>query len=218
MPNNHLDLYNTMNVPWWNRLASRHSKAATEAYLRSDHAAAQEFSQKAREEWSNAEKLNAKAAKEILAIRNCENDDWKLDLHGLHAAEAVQVLLEHLLKIESQVSGTHSSKPDKTKGSVNQETYKSDKQHQLLRPRLLEVITGNEHANSPSYLLGKEGSYTMLLFNNWNELGLRKYYNVFTNNVMHILEVSLWACWVRVQFGLDWVESTHFIFRFFYYE
>lgn len=134
------------------RLASRHSKAATEAYLRRDHAAAQEFSAKAEEEWRISEKLNAKAAKEILAIRNCENDDWKLDLHGLHAAEAVEVLLEHLLKIESQVSGTHSKKPDKTNlkvrstqaaslESVNPETEKSDIQ-QASRPRLLEVITG----------------------------------------------------------------------------
>ncbi|XP_076886038.1 uncharacterized protein LOC143535757 [Bidens hawaiensis] len=80
------------------RLASCHSKAASEAYLRKDHAAAHEYSLKAREEWNNAEKLHAKAAKEILTIRNCENDDWKLDLHGLHAMEAVQVLQEHLLK------------------------------------------------------------------------------------------------------------------------
>ncbi|GJT70159.1 putative SMR domain-containing protein [Tanacetum coccineum] len=101
------------------RLASRHSKAATEAYLRRDHVAAHEFSQKAQQEWSNAEKLHANAAKEILAIRNCENDDWTLDLHGLHATEAVQVLLEHLLKLG-----------------------KSDRQQQLSRSRLLEVITG----------------------------------------------------------------------------
>nr|GEU37575.1 hypothetical protein [Tanacetum cinerariifolium] len=108
------------------RLASRHSKAATEAYLRRDHVAAHKFSQKAQQEWSNAEKLHANAAKEILAIRNCENDDWTLDLHGLHATEAVQVLLEHLLKLESQFSGTG----------------KSDRQQQLSRSRLLEVITG----------------------------------------------------------------------------
>lgn len=135
------------------RLASRHSKVATEAYIRRDHATAQEFSLKAQQEWSNAEMLNAKAAKEILAIRNSENDVWKLDLHGLHATEAVQVLLEHLLKIESQVSGTHSTKPDKTDfkvhstqavslDSVSLESTKRDRQQQLSRPRLLEVITG----------------------------------------------------------------------------
>ncbi|KAI3746743.1 hypothetical protein L6452_09182 [Arctium lappa] len=146
------------------RLASRHSKAATEAYLRRDHAAAQEFSVKAQEEWRTSEKLNANAAKEILAIRNCENDDWKLDLHGLHAAEAVQVLLEHLLKIESQVSRTHSKKPDKTNlkvrstqatslESVNPGTEKSDIQQQASRPRLLEVITGKgSHSQGPAAL------------------------------------------------------------------
>ncbi|MFS8019416.1 putative Smr domain-containing protein [Helianthus anomalus] len=122
------------------RLASRHSKAASEAYLRRDHTAAQEHSLKAREEWSNAEKLHAKAAKEILTIRNCENDDWKLDLHGLHATEAVQVLLERLLKIESQSS--YATKPHKTNLKVGLETEKSDRQQQLSKPRLLEVITG----------------------------------------------------------------------------
>nr|XP_043628474.1 uncharacterized protein LOC122599924 [Erigeron canadensis] len=116
------------------RLASRHKKAATEAYLRGDHAAAREYSLQAREEWYDAKKLNAKAAKEILAIRNPDNDDWKLDLHGLHATEAVQFLLERLTKIESQMSGTHPAKPDKTD--------KMDRQEQIYRPRLLEVITG----------------------------------------------------------------------------
>ncbi|KAK9063042.1 hypothetical protein SSX86_016912 [Deinandra increscens subsp. villosa] len=125
-----------------NRLASRYSKAASEAYLRRDHAAAQEYSLKAREEWSNAEKLNAKAAKEILAIRNYENDDLKLDLHGLHVTEAVQILLEHLMKIESQLSGTHSTKPDKTNLKLSLEAEKSDRQQQSSKPRLLEVITG----------------------------------------------------------------------------
>ncbi|CAH1424159.1 unnamed protein product [Lactuca virosa] len=109
------------------RSASRYSKAAKEAYLRRDHATAHEFSLKAREEWSASEKLNAKAANEILAIRNSENDDWKLDLHGLHASEAVQVLQQHLLKIESHVSVTRSTNPNK---------------QQLSKPRLLEVITG----------------------------------------------------------------------------
>ncbi|KAF2286710.1 hypothetical protein GH714_023865 [Hevea brasiliensis] len=48
----------------------------------------------------DAERLNAKAAKEILSIRNSENNPLKLDLHGLHAAEAVKALQEHLNKIE----------------------------------------------------------------------------------------------------------------------
>lgn len=140
-------MYIRINDVLVNRLASRHSKAASEAYLRRDHAAAQEYSIKAREEWSNAEKLHAKAAKDILAIRNSGNDDWKLDLHGLHATEAVQVLLEHLLKIESRLSGTHSTKPDKSNLKVSLEAEKSDRQQKLSKPRLLEVITGNKRTN-----------------------------------------------------------------------
>ncbi|KAL4578509.1 hypothetical protein LXL04_014633 [Taraxacum kok-saghyz] len=85
------------------RSASRYSKAAKEAYLRRDHATAQELSIKAQEQWSISEKLNAKASKEIFLIRNSENDEWKLDLHGLHASEAVEFLQQHLVKIESQV-------------------------------------------------------------------------------------------------------------------
>ncbi|GKD46190.1 putative SMR domain-containing protein [Tanacetum coccineum] len=66
--------------------ASRHSKAATEVYIRIDHVAAHEYCQKAQQEWSNAKKLHANATKEILAIKNCENDDWTLNLHGLRNA------------------------------------------------------------------------------------------------------------------------------------
>ncbi|CAI9108938.1 OLC1v1008650C3 [Oldenlandia corymbosa var. corymbosa] len=85
------------------RSASQHSKAARDAYIRGDHLSAQLFSQKAREEWLLAEKLNANAAKEILAIRNFNNDEWTLDLHGLHASEAVKALQAHLQKIESRL-------------------------------------------------------------------------------------------------------------------
>lgn len=84
-------------------MASRHSKAANDAYLRGDHLSAQEYSQKSREEWMVAKRLNEKAAKEIMSIRNSKNDQWTLDLHGLHSAEAVTALQEHLSKIETQV-------------------------------------------------------------------------------------------------------------------
>lgn len=88
------------------RSASHHSKASNDAYLRGDHLLAQHHSSKAREAWKVAERLNAQAAKEILSTRNSKNDTWTLDLHGLHSAEAVEALQEHLLKIEFQ---THSS-------------------------------------------------------------------------------------------------------------
>ncbi|KAF9660860.1 hypothetical protein SADUNF_Sadunf19G0007600 [Salix dunnii] len=97
------------------RLASRHSRAATNAFLRRDHSSAQQHSLRAQEKWSAAEQLNAKAAKEILSIRNSNNDPWKLDLHGLHAAEAVQALQEHLLKIETLVPNNSSTSPCRIK-------------------------------------------------------------------------------------------------------
>jgi phosphotransferase system HPr-like phosphotransfer protein len=66
-----------------------------------DHASARRFSQQAQEEWAEAKKLNAKAANKILMLKNANNDMLKLDLHGLHALEAVHALEEHLSKIES---------------------------------------------------------------------------------------------------------------------
>ncbi|KAL1814125.1 hypothetical protein ACET3Z_024190 [Daucus carota] len=130
------------------RLASRHSKAASDAYLRGDHLSAQQYSMRAREEWKEAEKYNAVAAKEILRKRNCENDLWKLDLHGLHASEAVQALEEHLHKIESQFApftnpvNTTNMVRSASLDSLGKEKF--DKQKASFRPRstVLEVITG----------------------------------------------------------------------------
>lgn len=137
------------------RSATRNSRLATSCFLRGDHFSAQQHSFRARQEWSSAEKLNARAAKEILSTRNVENDIWKLDLHGLHAAEAVQVLQEHLWKIETHVPLKHSisSSRVKTKNgitdSASSESFGSvDLQldRNLLStkhsPMLLEVITG----------------------------------------------------------------------------
>nr|KYP38012.1 hypothetical protein KK1_040752 [Cajanus cajan] len=64
------------------RSASRHSRAASSAFLRGDHFSAQNHSTKARAEWYTAEELNSDAAKKILSIRNNENDIWRLDLHA----------------------------------------------------------------------------------------------------------------------------------------
>lgn len=91
------------------RAAARHSKSATNSFLRGDHFTAQQFSTKAREEWTAAKKLNEKAAREILTTRNENNGLWKLDLHGLHATEAVLALQERLYTIETQVFSKSSS-------------------------------------------------------------------------------------------------------------
>ncbi|OMP01122.1 hypothetical protein COLO4_12147 [Corchorus olitorius] len=136
------------------RSASQHSRAATNAFLRGDHFAAQQHSQHAREEWLAAQRLNAKAAGEILRIRNSDNDLWKLDLHGLHAAEAVQALQEHLRRLETQVPAGRSVSPNRFKEnnrivrSSSVETFSSmdklDKQQisSRQRPTSLQVITG----------------------------------------------------------------------------
>lgn len=138
------------------RSASQHSKAANNAFLRGDHFSAQQHSLKARKEWLIAERLNSKAAKEILGIRNSENDIWKLDLHGLHAAEAVQALQERLQKIEMQRPMNFSVSPKRVKsknGMVSTPSLESfscmdmevvDKQRASLRQiqKSLQVITG----------------------------------------------------------------------------
>ncbi|GJN27541.1 hypothetical protein PR202_gb15571 [Eleusine coracana subsp. coracana] len=89
------------------RAATRHSQAASNAFLRGDHAAAKELSLKAQEERAAAEKLNNRAAEEIFRLRNSNNDIWKIDMHGLHASEAVAILERHLLMIEFQPPGTN---------------------------------------------------------------------------------------------------------------
>ncbi|KAL0927016.1 hypothetical protein M5K25_001167 [Dendrobium thyrsiflorum] len=95
------------------RAASQHSRGASNAYLRRDHLTARRLSLRAREEWMTAEKLNTQAAEEILRIRNSNNDIWMLDLHGLHATEAVHALKQRLQRIESKMMLNHSASLDK---------------------------------------------------------------------------------------------------------
>ncbi|KAK4394263.1 hypothetical protein Sango_1897100 [Sesamum angolense] len=138
------------------RSASRHSKAANDAYMRGDHISAHSFSVKAQEEWSAAKKLNAKAAKEILTVRNSKNDLWTLDLHGLHAGEAVEALRERLRTVESEASsnclatlnGSHKesglllAEPMLSTTYVKMEKFGRLQPSSRLRPKLLQVITG----------------------------------------------------------------------------
>lgn len=138
------------------RSASHHSRAANNAFLIGDHFSAQQYSLKAREEWLAAQRLNSEAAREILSIRNNKNDIWSLDLHGLHATEAVQALQERLRKLESLMSVGRSVSPNRAKSqngvvrSSSAETLSSmdiensDNQRTSLRQRSmsLQVITG----------------------------------------------------------------------------
>ncbi|KAE9592166.1 hypothetical protein Lal_00012979 [Lupinus albus] len=136
------------------RSASRHSRAATNAFMRGDHFYAQQYSMKAQEEWQTAEELNSKAATEILSIRNSENDIWRLDLHGLHATEAIRALEDHLNRIECQVFSNSFATSNGVKenglarsaaGSFNgiDRANLSNQQGPLrLRSFVLHVITG----------------------------------------------------------------------------
>lgn len=138
------------------RAADRHSKAATNAFLRGDHISAQHFSLKAREERRAAQSLNAKAACEIVSIRNENNGIWRLDLHGLHASEAIQAVMERLNMIETQVL-YEGSRPSELPNSFrakaeaghasnfhgcNSLEKLDERASNRLKPIWLEVITG----------------------------------------------------------------------------
>ncbi|XP_047066169.1 uncharacterized protein LOC124674175 [Lolium rigidum] len=130
------------------RAATRHSQAASNAFLRGDHAAAKELSLQAQEERSAAEKLNNKAAEEIFHLRNRNNGIWKIDMHGLHASEAVAALERHLHMLEFQPPGNSPASTDEFDKSeptiAGSDEVPADKVVVLLRPRqsVLEVITG----------------------------------------------------------------------------
>ncbi|XP_021598867.1 uncharacterized protein LOC110604885 [Manihot esculenta] len=129
------------------RLAARHSRAVTNAFQRGDHFSAQQHSSKARKEWLDAERLNAKAAKRILTITNSENNPWKLDLHGLHAAEAVKALQEHLNKIETLLPRDQPVSPGRFKtlepfSSIDMENLDKQQTGSRHRTASLLVITG----------------------------------------------------------------------------
>lgn len=134
------------------RAATRHSQAASKAFLRGDHATAKELSLKAQEERAAAEKLNNKAAEEIFRLRNSNNDIWKMDMHGLHASEAVAILERHLHMIEFQPLGTSVASSDalaKFEAACSESTTDSNIEFAndkvvLRRPKqaILHVITG----------------------------------------------------------------------------
>uniref|UniRef100_A0A0D3FW75 Smr domain-containing protein n=1 Tax=Oryza barthii TaxID=65489 RepID=A0A0D3FW75_9ORYZ len=130
------------------RAATKHSQAASNAFLRGDHAAAKELSLRAQEERSAAEELNKKAAKEIFRLRNSNNSIWKLDMHGLHASEAVEVLERHLHRIEFQPPGNNAASSDEVARSEPRVSGPSIEPGPgkvvFVRPiqAILEVITG----------------------------------------------------------------------------
>ncbi|XP_068669137.1 uncharacterized protein [Aristolochia californica] len=139
------------------RSATQHSRAANNAYIRGDHFSAQQLSLKAREELLVAEELNGNAAKEILCIRNNKYDPWKLDLHGLHASEAISALKDHLHRIETNMPCIHSvsmhspayrdgvSISSSSKSVVSPDMKEEGRKQRVLlghKQKVLHVITG----------------------------------------------------------------------------
>lgn len=121
------------------RMAAQHSRAANNAFLRGDHISAQRNSSLAHEKRLTAEILNAEAASEILRIQNKNNGVWKIDLHGLHASEAVNALTERLQKIELEFVGKRAV-------STIAPPFENDikKRNELSQHKqmILQVITG----------------------------------------------------------------------------
>ena len=97
-----------------NRTVSQYSRAANDAFRRGDCVSGHHYSLMAQEAQFTANCLNARAATEIFKSVNRTDDLWRLDLHGLHANEAIRALQCRLQQIE--LSGQ--------------------------RPKPLEVITG----------------------------------------------------------------------------
>ncbi|XP_062083746.1 uncharacterized protein LOC133790222 [Humulus lupulus] len=139
------------------RSASQHAKAATNAFLKGNHSSAHQHSLKAQQQRLAAEALNAKAANDILTVRNSQNDVWNLDLHGLHASEAVQALRQRLHRIETQLLSNRSLSPNsldmdtrmrrrRTVSSSSLESMENKNREQTSlrgqRPTSLHVITG----------------------------------------------------------------------------
>lgn len=91
------------------RLRQKLGRKAANAYFAGNHSAAKSFSQQARERRAAAEELNAKAAEAIFRVRNpidAQGDGhvWGLDLHGLHASEAVQAVQHRLAQLERMIA------------------------------------------------------------------------------------------------------------------
>lgn len=90
------------------RASGKHSRGAHKAFLKGDYEKANMLSKKAMKERMEADQLHNEAAKKIFEAQNSVNkrELWELDLHGLHANEAVDVLQHRLLYIEALLSNT----------------------------------------------------------------------------------------------------------------
>lgn len=109
-----------------NRARARHARGASNAFMAGDHSRAKKLSREAQEKSILAEKLHAQAAKEIFNIKNSQKDMWTLDLHGLHAMEAVDVLQQHLGHLEQELVNNPST--GFTLGQMKTESFSENRE------------------------------------------------------------------------------------------
>eukprot|EP00850_Spirogloea_muscicola_P013550 SM000092S24518 [mRNA] locus=s92:411058:422286:+ [translate_table: standard] len=87
------------------RARARHVRSAISAFSMGDHHRARQLAKLALKERHLAEQLHGEAAQKILQARNTSRagGGWELDLHGLHAQEAVQALRQRLAQLEGDL-------------------------------------------------------------------------------------------------------------------
>eukprot|EP00850_Spirogloea_muscicola_P006570 SM000031S11579 [mRNA] locus=s31:423640:425869:- [translate_table: standard] len=93
------------------RARARHVRSAISAFSMGDHHRARQLAKLALKERHLAEQLHGEAAQKILQARNTSRagGDWELDLHGLHAQEAVQALRQRLAQLEGDLATSSSA-------------------------------------------------------------------------------------------------------------
>jgi hypothetical protein len=131
------------------RARGKYARGAYNAYLAGDHAHAKQFSREARENFKTAEQLHAQAAEEILFSRNADVNVWALDLHGLHATEAVHALKERLAHLEKELAANPNFLYDhsqRMQGVGNEQPLPLAASRTVLKNEL-SVITGTNLAN-----------------------------------------------------------------------
>ncbi|XP_057526191.1 polyadenylate-binding protein-interacting protein 7-like [Amaranthus tricolor] len=106
-------------------IAKYQSQSFRNACSRGDYSLAKQLCQKSKAAWQAVHKLHAEAANNIFQIKNKKNGIMKIDLHGLHPAEAIEVMRIRLILIETNL--------------VILRTLSSDSNKQ---PIWLKVITG----------------------------------------------------------------------------
>ncbi|KAJ7521049.1 hypothetical protein O6H91_19G035400 [Diphasiastrum complanatum] len=136
------------------RVGYQHARGAVHAFKIGDHRRARMLSKKAQDERNRAQTLNAKAASKIFNLKNSNRDIWNLDLHGLHASEAVDALQARLLEIELAKSPIQSPSKAEIVGKNYVISRVSNRLQHGSRGRALESIDP-KHEHDPKKVAPK---------------------------------------------------------------